>query len=264
MASRGSDRRVRESSAGRRVSWPTTGTRPCTSVGGEVLFAISLRLATDDAVSPAARPQGRSGCHQPPHVQPGQGRSSMRPAPTIWRCPWRDLPRDGPGLGDGIDAALAGDGTRLPSTRVVTLRVALWEAIVDAVAPRSTAGHLRGGEPRLGRRVRRLPGLTELLPPRRLFNAPISEAAIVGSAVGYAMAGGRALVELMYGDFIGRAGDELSTSSRSGPPCLAAICASALSSASRSAASTGHNTPRTGPPWPPTSGTQGRVPGDAV
>jgi 2-oxoisovalerate dehydrogenase E1 component len=52
-------------------------------------------------------------------------------------------------------------------------------------------------------------GLTELLPYHRLFNAPISEAAIVGTAVGYAAEGGRALIELMYADFIGRAGDEL-------------------------------------------------------
>jgi 2-oxoisovalerate dehydrogenase E1 component len=52
-------------------------------------------------------------------------------------------------------------------------------------------------------------GLTELLPYHRLFNSPISEGAIVGSGVGYAMAGGRALVELMYCDFMGRAGDEL-------------------------------------------------------
>ncbi|MBE5816651.1 MAG: dehydrogenase [Clostridiales bacterium] len=52
-------------------------------------------------------------------------------------------------------------------------------------------------------------GLTEALPYHRFFNAPISEAAIVGTAVGYAMCGGRALVELMYCDFIGRAGDEV-------------------------------------------------------
>lgn len=32
---------------------------------------------------------------------------------------------------------------------------------------------------------------------------------IVGSAVGYAMCGGRAIVELMYADFIGCAGDEI-------------------------------------------------------
>ena len=52
-------------------------------------------------------------------------------------------------------------------------------------------------------------GLTEALPYHRLFNAPISEAAIVGAAVGYGMEGGRAVAELMYADFMGRAGDEL-------------------------------------------------------
>jgi len=52
-------------------------------------------------------------------------------------------------------------------------------------------------------------GLTEALPYHRLFNSPIAEAAIVGSAVGYAMCGGRVIVELMYCDFLGRAGDEV-------------------------------------------------------
>jgi 2-oxoisovalerate dehydrogenase E1 component len=42
-----------------------------------------------------------------------------------------------------------------------------------------------------------------------LFNTPISEAAIVGSAVGYAISGGRVVAELMYCDFMGRAGDEI-------------------------------------------------------
>ncbi|GHV78098.1 hypothetical protein AGMMS49942_29190 [Spirochaetia bacterium] len=52
-------------------------------------------------------------------------------------------------------------------------------------------------------------GLTELLPYNRLFNSPISEGAIVGAGVGYALSGGRAVVELMYCDFLGRAGDEI-------------------------------------------------------
>ena len=52
-------------------------------------------------------------------------------------------------------------------------------------------------------------GLTELLPYHRFFNSPISEAAIIGAAVGYALAGGRAVAEIMYCDFIGRCGDEL-------------------------------------------------------
>lgn len=52
-------------------------------------------------------------------------------------------------------------------------------------------------------------GLTEAIPYHRLFNSPISEAAIVGTAVGYALAGGRVVAELMYCDFMGRAGDEI-------------------------------------------------------
>jgi 2-oxoisovalerate dehydrogenase E1 component len=52
-------------------------------------------------------------------------------------------------------------------------------------------------------------GLTELLPYPRLFNSPISEGAIIGAGVGYALSGGRAVVELMYCDFMGRAGDEI-------------------------------------------------------
>ncbi len=52
-------------------------------------------------------------------------------------------------------------------------------------------------------------GMMESIPYSRLFNAPISEAAIVGSGVGYCMCGGRAVIEVMYCDFIGRAGDEV-------------------------------------------------------
>ena len=52
-------------------------------------------------------------------------------------------------------------------------------------------------------------GLTEALPYHRLFNTSISEGAIVGSAVGYALSGGRVVAELMYCDFMGRAGDEI-------------------------------------------------------
>ncbi|MDR1293246.1 MAG: dehydrogenase [Clostridiales Family XIII bacterium] len=52
-------------------------------------------------------------------------------------------------------------------------------------------------------------GLKEALPHSRLFNSPISEAAIVGTGVGYGLSGGRVVIELMYCDFIGRAGDEV-------------------------------------------------------
>jgi 2-oxoisovalerate dehydrogenase E1 component len=105
----------------------------------------------------------------------------------------------------GYDA----EGKQLPAARAVTIRDALFEAIAHHFAhdPKLIAygEENRDWEGAFG--VYR--GLTELLPYHRLFNAPISEAAIIGSAVGYAIEGGRALVELMYADFIGRAGDEL-------------------------------------------------------
>jgi 2-oxoisovalerate dehydrogenase E1 component len=52
-------------------------------------------------------------------------------------------------------------------------------------------------------------GLTEALPYHRLFNSPISEGAIVGTAIGYGMCGGRVIPEIMYCDFLGRSGDEV-------------------------------------------------------
>ncbi len=52
-------------------------------------------------------------------------------------------------------------------------------------------------------------GLTEAMPYHRLFNSPIAEGAIVGTAIGYGMCGGRVIPEIMYCDFLGRSGDEV-------------------------------------------------------
>jgi 2-oxoisovalerate dehydrogenase E1 component len=106
-------------------------------------------------------------------------------------------------------SAFGPDGSRLPKGKCVAMRDALFEAILDRfyVDPTLVA---YGEENRdWGGAFAVYRGLTEALPYHRLFNAPISEGAIVGTAVGYALEGGRALVELMYCDFMGRAGDEL-------------------------------------------------------
>jgi 2-oxoisovalerate dehydrogenase E1 component len=97
----------------------------------------------------------------------------------------------------------------LSGAKAITFRDALFEALVDHfVADNRLAAW--GEENRdWGGAFGVYRGLTELLPRHRLFNAPISEAAIVGTGVGFALSGGRAVVELMYADFIGRAGDEL-------------------------------------------------------
>ena len=101
------------------------------------------------------------------------------------------------------------NGNRLPKIRCIGIRDALFEAILDRfyVDPTLIA---YGEENRdWGGAFGVYRGLTESLPYHRLFNTPISEGAIVGTAVGYALEGGRALVELMYCDFLGRAGDEI-------------------------------------------------------
>ena len=106
-------------------------------------------------------------------------------------------------------SAFGPDGKPLPRSRVVSIRDALFEALAHrfTVDPTLVA---YGEENRdWGGAFAVYRGLTELLPYHRLFNSPIAEAAIVGSAVGYAMSGGRVVVELMYCDFIGRAGDEI-------------------------------------------------------
>jgi 2-oxoisovalerate dehydrogenase E1 component len=52
-------------------------------------------------------------------------------------------------------------------------------------------------------------GISETFGPKRIFNTPISEATIVGTGVGAAMAGVRPIVELMYIDFILMAMDQV-------------------------------------------------------
>ena len=105
----------------------------------------------------------------------------------------------------GFDA----EGGILSPMRAVTLRDALSEAILHhLVHDESLIAY--GEECRdWGGAFGVHRGFADIIPYHRLFNSPISEAAIVSTAVGYALVGGRALVELMYADFIGRAGDEI-------------------------------------------------------
>lgn len=101
------------------------------------------------------------------------------------------------------------EGEKLSAMRAITMRDALFEPILHhMVHDESLIAY--GEECReWGGAFGVYRGLSDIIPYERLFNSPISEAAIVATAVGHAMAGGRSLVELMYGDFIGRAGDEV-------------------------------------------------------
>lgn len=105
----------------------------------------------------------------------------------------------------GIDA----EGNLLPKSRSIGIRDGLFEAILHRFATDPTLVAYGEENRDWGGAFAVYRGLTELLPYHRLFNSPISEAAIAGTAVGYGLCGGRALVELMYCDFLGRAGDEI-------------------------------------------------------
>ncbi len=101
------------------------------------------------------------------------------------------------------------NGEELSRMKVVAYRDALFEAVVHRFYEDPTLAAWGEENRDWGGAFAVYRGLTEALPYHRLFNSSISEGAIVGTGVGYALSGGRALVELMYCDFMGRAGDEI-------------------------------------------------------
>ena len=94
----------------------------------------------------------------------------------------------------GIDA----DGKPISKAKCYVVRDAIFEAVLDRFTKDATLVAYGEENRDWGGAFAAYRGLTEALPYHRLFNSPISEGAIVGSAVGYALEGGRALVELMY------------------------------------------------------------------
>jgi 2-oxoisovalerate dehydrogenase E1 component len=105
----------------------------------------------------------------------------------------------------GLDA----QGKPLSKAKVFQLRDGIFEAVIDRFY-KDPSLVAYGEENRdWGGAFAVYRGLTEALPYHRLFNAPISEGAIVGTAIGYGMAGGRVIAEIMYCDFLGRSGDEV-------------------------------------------------------
>ncbi len=101
------------------------------------------------------------------------------------------------------------NGKPVSKNKVYQYRDGIFEAIIDKYYEDPTLTSYGEDVREWGGPFAVYRGLSDCLPYHRLFNAPISEGAIVGSGVGYAMAGGRAIVELMYTDFLGRAGDQV-------------------------------------------------------
>ena len=101
------------------------------------------------------------------------------------------------------------EGKPVPKMRAYNVRDAIFEAMLHRFSIDPTMIAFGEENRDWGGAFAVYRGFTEALPYHRLFNAPISEAGIVGAAVGYALEGGRVVAELMYADFMGRAGDEI-------------------------------------------------------
>ncbi len=101
------------------------------------------------------------------------------------------------------------NGKPRPKIRCLTYAEAIFEAMIHRFYEDPTMAAWGEENRDWGGAFGAYRGLTEALPYHRLFNSPISEGAIVGTAVGYALSGGLAVAELMYCDFMGRAGDEI-------------------------------------------------------
>ena len=105
--------------------------------------------------------------------------------------------------------ALDKDGKPFSKLKQYQLRDGIFEAVIDRFYKDPTLVAYGEENRDWGGAFAVYRGLTEALPYNRLFNSPISEGAIVGTAIGYGMAGGRVIAEIMYCDFLGRSGDEV-------------------------------------------------------
>lgn len=101
------------------------------------------------------------------------------------------------------------EGKPVSKAKTFQLRDGLFEAIIDRFYKDPTIAAWGEENRDWGGAFAVYRGLTEALPYNRLFNSPISEGAIVGTAIGYGMCGGRVIAEIMYCDFLGRSGDEI-------------------------------------------------------
>lgn len=112
-------------------------------------------------------------------------------------------------LAEKVRKSVDENGKPVSKIKQFSIRDALFEAIFDKFYTDPTLIAFGEDNRDWGGAFGVYTGMTESLPYHRFFNAPISEGTIVAAAVGYGLCGGRAIPELMYCDFLGRAGDEV-------------------------------------------------------
>ena len=172
----------------------------------ELVFEM-FRLAIDDEVSP------RMDLDKDPELIgevmfSDQGMDAMAESEPETLIPLEENPRVRQIAGKERYAFDA-EGKAYSKMKQYQLRDGIFEAVIDRFYRDPTLVAFGEENRDWGGAFAVYRGLTEALPYNRLFNSPISEGAIVGAATGYAMCGGRVIPEIMYCDFLGRAGDEV-------------------------------------------------------
>jgi pyruvate dehydrogenase E1 component beta subunit len=93
--------------------------------------------------------------------------------------------------------------------REVTLGQAIREALAEELRRDPTVFIMGEDVAEAGTPFKVLSGLVEEFGPERVIDSPISEAGISGLGVGAAMTGMRPIIDIMFGDFIGLAMDQV-------------------------------------------------------
>src|SRR2546427_3692261 len=99
-----------------------------------------------------------------------------------------------------------GNGVRL---REITFAQAIREALAEEMRRDPRVFIIGEDVAEAGTPFKVLSGLVDEFGPERVIDSPISEAGITGLGVGGAMTGMRPVVDIMFGDFIGLAMDQI-------------------------------------------------------
>ncbi len=166
-----------------------------------------VRLATNDDISPRMDLVKSPGLIEDLIFSNGS-ETAMEEGTPVVNHPMKENPRVKQ-LKKKERFAMEKNGKPVSKLKTYQLRDGLFEAIIDRFYKDPTLVAYGEENREWGGAFAVYRGLTEALPYHRLFNSPISEGAIVGTAIGYAMCGGRVIPEIMYCDFLGRSGDEV-------------------------------------------------------
>ena len=147
----------------------------------------------------AQRPRGR------PRLDGDRSRSGGRPAPAVHG---RQHPSDLPAEAAAELLAPLPEAKRGPDG-AITYKDALRDAMIEEMVRDRRVITYGEDIAEYGGAFKLTKGLLESFGRDRVFNTPISEAAICGTAVGAAIVGLRPVVELMYMDFALMASDQI-------------------------------------------------------